>query len=451
MRRIVRLACLGGLAAIATVGAVSACSSDSTDGGEPPGPDTDGGGGADVTSPADGGGSDVVVADQVAPPDDAPTDAGPACSTASCAIAIGAGPNHTCAVLGDHTLKCWGDNSHGELGTGTAVGSAVTPAISTSLVAVAGLTDVAAVAGGGEPGAPGTAFTCALSTTGAVRCWGSNGYGQLGGGTDAAVSVTPSSVALDASASNVDLGSRHGCIVDTAGALRCWGDNTYGVRGNPALSAIALPTDGGASSVSAGFFSTCVATTKGEGICFGNNGNGQVNPYSAAATTPPAIIDAGGPVSALSAGQLFVCADQDASVSCWGTNQMGQLGRSGALALNLPGSVQFTAGIAPLRVQAGINHACAIMADKGVACWGSNGRGQAADFSGKTQLTSPNGVGGIANVVQLALGYEHSCALLASGEIYCWGSNVKGQLGPNGSADGGTDSVSHPDPVKVPL
>ncbi len=450
MRRIVRLACLGGLAAIATVGAVSACSSDSTDSTDPPTPETDGG--ADVVSPGtDGGGSDVVVADQVAPPEDAPVDAGPACTTASCAIAIGAGPNHTCAVLGDHTLKCWGDNSHGELGTGSVVGTTVTPSVSTKVVAVAGLTDVAAMAGGGEPGAPGTAFTCVMSTTGAVRCWGSNGYGQLGGATDAAVSVTPNAVPLDASASNVDLGSRHGCVVDTTGALRCWGDNTYGVRGNPALSAIALPTDAGASSVSAGFFSTCVATKSGEAVCFGNNGNGQVNPYSAAASTPPSIVDAGAPVSAVSAGQLFVCAAQDASVSCWGTNQMGQLGRSGALALNLPASVQFTAGIAPVSVQAGVNHACAIMADRGVTCWGANGRGQSADFSGKTQINSPNGVGGVANVVQLALGYEHSCALLASGEIYCWGSNVKGQLGPNGNADGGTDTVAHPDPVKVPL
>lgn len=448
MHRMLRVACLGVVVGSSVAAAVACSSSEETP--ETP-PDTTNEAGADVVAPPDAPTGDVAQGDQFVPGDGA-VDAGPKCKTATCALAIGAGPYHTCAVLGDHTVKCWGENTYAELGSGTvAAGNKVTPASSTTPLAVPNLNDAIAIAGGGE--ASGSAFTCALRAGGAIQCWGSNAYGQLGGVTDASVSPGGALVDADAAAATIDLGYRHGCMVDTAGALRCWGANNYGERGTPPLSAIALPIEAGVAAVSAGFFSTCAVSTTGEIVCFGNNGNGQVNPASVAASSGPNVIDAGASASAsgVSAGQLFVCATLDAAASCWGINTGSQLGRTGLFATNPPGSPQFTAGLTPISVTAGGLHACAIMADRGVSCWGNNGRGQAGDFTGKTTVATPGGVGGVGNVVQLSLGYEHSCALTEDGDIYCWGSNTKGQLGPNGDADGGVDTASHPDPVKIPL
>ena len=445
--------------ATATALASAAACSDDEQGQEPAGND----GGSDVQQPPDGGSPDVT-GDQSNPPLDANADAGPKCKTSSCAIAIAAGPFHTCAVLGDHSVKCWGENKFAELGTGTVVGTTVTPKQSTALVAAAGITDAVAIAAGGEPNT--TAFTCVILAAGSVRCWGSNNAEQLGPGLDASVSPTGNIVPADASAASIDLGYRHGCMVDTTGLVRCWGSNSYKERGTTALLG-AVPLEAGASAVTAGFYSTC-ALAGGSVVCFGYNANGEVNPSSLLTTSGPNVVDAGAPAVGVSAGTNFTCATlDDAGVSCWGPNIQAQLGRPNAFARNPPGSPAFTPGLAPISITASMYHSCAIMADRGVSCWGSNGRGQSGDFSGRASVTAPNGVGGIGGVAALVLGYEHSCALTENGDVYCWGSNGKGQLGPNtipvfdGGADGGdaaafdagngTDTVAHPDPIKIPL
>jgi alpha-tubulin suppressor-like RCC1 family protein len=455
----VRFAYLAYLAFLITTGVLgaSSCSSSDDHEGPPAGDDA----ATDAPVAPDGESADVVVGDESTPDADVIVDGGPKCKTASCAIAIAAGPFHTCALLGDHTVKCWGDNAYAELGAGTVAGKKVTPDQSTALVAVDGLTGAVAIAGGGEPNA--SAFTCAILETGAVHCWGSNGFNQLGTGLDAAVSPTGNDVPADASATAIDLGYRHGCLLDVAGAIRCWGSNSYGERGTAAVLG-AVPLEAGAGALSAGFYSTCAVT--GENVvCFGYNASGQVNPASGATTSAPTIVDAGGPASAVSASTSFTCAMLDASVSCWGTNTQGQLGHAGNFALNLPGSPSFTPGLPPESVTAGGVHACAIMSDKGVSCWGANSKGQSGDFSGATTVLAPVGVGGVGGAVALALGFEHSCALTEDGDVFCWGSNAKGQLGPNGvpqpdAGDGGdaasldagtTDKLAHPDPVKVPL
>lgn len=463
MRRNLRFAELGLLAVASALSAVAACSGDEE--GTPTTEEDAGrdGGSPDVQSP------DATVEDRTSPPIDGDVDAGPKCKTAGCALSIAAGPFHTCAVLGDHTVKCWGENRFAELGTGTVAGANVTPKQSTPLVAVDGLTDAVAIAAGGEPNS--SAFTCAILTSGAVRCWGSNNFSQLGTGLDASISPTGNVVPADASATAIDLGYRHACMIDTAGAVRCWGANTYGERGTTAILG-AVPLEAGASALATGFYSTCAIVNR-EVVCFGNNSSGQVNPSSALGTSPATVVDGAAPAVQVAASTAFSCATlDDAGAVCWGINSGSQLGRVATLPRNPPASPAFTPGIVPTSVTAGTSHVCAIMSDRGVNCWGGNARGQSGDFSGKNPVTAPYGVGGIGNVVQLALGHEHSCALTEGGDVYCWGANAKGQLGPNtipvfdgGADDGGeggvdaasfdagngTDNLSHPDPIKVPL
>ncbi|MBK6692069.1 MAG: hypothetical protein IPG50_07685 [Myxococcales bacterium] len=440
------------MAGLATAAGAAACSVDTEGTGDPAptGGDDAGGdvttGGPDGAVTDDGGGGDTALPPVDAGPDTATTN----CKAANCALSIAAGPAHTCAILGDRTVKCWGDNIHGELGSGTQDGGNVSPQMNATPMLVSGIAGATSISLGGTLGIK--AFSCALVGGGSVRCWGANDLGQLGAKTDAAVSVDAVTVGADAAATQIDVGLRHGCMVDSAGALRCWGLNFFGERGNPELSAWpSRPTRVGldlrrarnnlrASDGRQSDLHGCQRQRRGS---------------AEEATLEPldqASVDAGGLVEDISASVTFTCATLTGNVtSCWGSTGNSRLGRGAAAgATAQPGSPLFSPGFDPTRVATGGAHACAIMTDRGVSCWGSNTRGQAGDFSGKDPVTTPSGVGGLGKVVQLALGGGHSCALTEDGDVYCWGVNNRGQLALP-SPDGSVDNASHPDPVKVPL
>jgi len=130
---------------------------------------------------------------------------------------IAAGNGHTCALLGDGTVRCWGRNDQGQLGNGTTVQSTSTP------VAVSGLTGAASLSGGAF-------FTCAALLDGTVRCWGDNGYGQLGNGSTTD-SSSPVSVQGLSAVTALGLGDSHACAV-LAGMIWCWGYNEEGETGD---------------------------------------------------------------------------------------------------------------------------------------------------------------------------------------------------------------------------
>jgi alpha-tubulin suppressor-like RCC1 family protein len=129
------------------------------------------------------------------------------------ATSVAAGDNHTCARLADGTVTCWGANSSGELGDGTTTDSA-------TLVAVSRLTDATSVATGLD-------YSCATRANGQVACWGTNDSGQLGNGKKTA-SHTPVSVIGVQDALAVAAGSSHACAVLSSGGVVCWGDGSLG-------------------------------------------------------------------------------------------------------------------------------------------------------------------------------------------------------------------------------
>jgi alpha-tubulin suppressor-like RCC1 family protein len=132
---------------------------------------------------------------------------------------VSAGGIHTCAVMSGGRVKCWGDNSEGQLGEGTTINRS-TP------VDVAGLSfPVSAIA-------TGAYHSCALSTAGAVKCWGDNLNGQLGDGTTVSRSMPVDVIGLTSDVQEIATGAYHTCALTRSGAVLCWGANSSGQLGD---------------------------------------------------------------------------------------------------------------------------------------------------------------------------------------------------------------------------
>ncbi|HEY2832564.1 MAG TPA: hypothetical protein VGJ14_09075 [Sporichthyaceae bacterium] len=196
-------------------------------------------------------------------------------------IAISSGGFHTCAILSDAGLKCWGLNEYGELGNGST-------GLEPRPVDVTGIGPVAQISAGG-------AHTCAITTQGAALCWGFNHWGQLG---DASIadnwSPTPVT-GLDSGVSQIDAGAYHTCARTTDG-LECWGQNLFGQFGDGGNNGLAAPRrveglEGDAHDVVAGWFHNCAISGQGDVVCWGRNHYGQLGNRSVDNTNVPVEVE----------------------------------------------------------------------------------------------------------------------------------------------------------------
>lgn len=341
-------------------------------------------------------------------------------------LAIGA--FHACAVEAAGTVRCWGDNAKRQLGDGTAVQNASVPR------EVPGLAGVAALAAGYR-------HTCALLTSGSVRCWGENASGQLGDGsfTDRAtpVAVTGLSNAVAIAARN-----NHTCVLTTGGALRCWGENFYGQLGagdgnfpnNRAAPVVVTGFESGTQAFGVGGHHTCALKGDGSLWCWGQNWARQLGtPGTTPPTDTPRRVDIPAGTREIALGWEHSCTlDAGGGVRCWGLNDNGQVG-SGPPGTGHAGPTPvdgLSSGVASLA--AGYYHNCAITIGGAMLCWGNNsqqGQGMLGDGSTADRATPQAATGLGSGMRQAAAGWGNTGGVSTDGSVVAWGTNLRGTVG----------------------
>ena len=344
---------------------------------------------------------------------------------------IATGGFHSCAIASGGVLKCWGSNSHGQLGDGTRV-DRPTPV------------DVIGLGAGAVSVTAGDLHTCAVLSNGGVKCWGSNKSGRLGDGTtiDRATPVTVSG--YTSGVTDVSAGGAHTCAVTSGGAAQCWGNNAYSTLGSfgadsPVPRQVTNLTSG-VVRLNAGLFHSCAVTSAGAAFCWGLSVNFSLGDGgSGSGAAPRAVTGFGSGTAGVSVGNRGGCGlTSGGQVRCWGDGRYG-LGdgttNTAATAVQVTGLASGVTAIesggddAFPSADASSSFHCASLLTGGVRCWGSNGDGQLGDGTNANR-SSPVGVLGLDGTVRaLSVGGLHACALTEAGKAYCWGSNTHGQLG----------------------
>jgi alpha-tubulin suppressor-like RCC1 family protein len=295
-------------------------------------------------------------------------------------------------------------------------------------------------------------FSCALTATGAVYCWGDNQAGNLGDGTMAS-SSTPVRVGCFAGATAIAVNRAQACALLGDGSVSCWGLLWSSCSaGNCTATNTTSPTTvaglTGATSISVGYDASCALLASGTVSCWGSNESGELGADAGGFSTTPVTIQGLTGVTALAVGDISACAlVSDGSVHCWGNNQYGALGNGTTTNSSTPVTVSGVAGATAIATSA--DHACALLSGGSVACWGFNLDGQLGNGTvssvGSTPcecIPTPVPVSGLEGAVAISAGFNDSCALASDGTAYCWGDNEYGQFG-----DGTT--TSSPTPVAV--
>lgn len=323
----------------------------------------------------------------------------------------------------------------------------------------------------------GTHHTCVLIEGGRVRCWGRGEFGQLGYANPNTVGDDeyPSDigdVTLPGPALALSLGGQHSCAILQDGGLRCWGANNRGQLGygnldflgdDEGLAGLASVSVPPVIEVQAGDAHTCARVGNGQIRCWGKNDAGECGYANSLAPTPELLLpggalDIGGSASSLELGWNHACVRLiDGGLRCWGWGDSGRLGYASVTTIGddeVPSAVGFVSAI-PAGLPAnteivdaalGGNHSCVLLGSGDVLCWGANSSGQlgqanltvlgddeAPSVAGPIQLGGP--------AIELTAGLNHTCALLATRDVICWGDNAVGQLGLGNIAHVGDDEV----------
>jgi alpha-tubulin suppressor-like RCC1 family protein len=400
-------------------------------------------------------------------------------------VKIVSGDYHSCALYSDGSVKCWGDNTYGQLGYGNMTnlgdganemgGNLAFVNLGTGLVA----TDLAA----------GANHTCALFTNGNIKCWGRSQYGQLGyentnnigdGGGEMGDSLAYVNVGTGRTVSKLYAGQSETCAILDNNDLKCWGYNNHGQLGQGMVQSIGdqanqmgdnlnpidLGTGHYATTVAIGVDAICAILENSSVKCWGGNASGQLGhentvtigdaPGEMGDALPVTNLGTGRSALKLISGYSHFCALlNNNTVKCWGSNTYGQLGQAagtsgarrsigdaaGEMGDNLAVSNVGT-GLTATGLIAGQYHTCAILSDSSVKCWGRNnvgqlGRGNTTNFGGLSNQMGDNlaalDFGAGVTATSISAGGFFSCIITTNNRVKCWGGAASGTLG-NGSS-----------------
>lgn len=412
---------------------------------------------------------------------------------------IAVGWEHTCALFDNGRVKCWGEGSYGRLGYADHFGydgdTQPNDVGDDESVAGAPFVDVGGTA---IDITAGTYHTCVVLMGGAVRCWGRNTAGQLGyaadwGNTPEAEYIgddeTPASagdVLVGAPVQRVIAGALHTCVLLADDTTRCWGQQTFGKLGYPGQSEpvgddefpsvlSAIDVGNTVLQIDAHNEHTCAVLSDHTVRCWGRGRHGRLG-YSDTHGTemngePEHIGDDETPASAgapmlgdtavaIDVGYDHTCAilTTNSDVRCWGSGAFSKLGQTSddiGDDEHPSTSPVLSLGGAAVELSLGEYHSCARLADMTVRCWGNGGEGRLGYGDelevGNNETPAQRGpvpVGG--DVQQIATTSVHTCALLTSGTVRCWGDGANGRLG-YGDTENIGDTETPEDTGDVPL
>lgn len=389
------------------------------------------------------------------------------------------GSSHTCVISTAGTVKCWGENDYGALGLESTLNVGQLPGTMGANLPIVDLGKNVLV----KDMCAGQGFSCALTTTGRVKCWGRNTFGALGQEVaKGSIGSSPNemgdnlpwtNLGSDFVATNVQCGGYHACALNAKGQVKCWGSSTAGELGRifegresignrsgdmgDKLPYLRLPQ---VKSLAVGGDHACAASSDSI-YCWGLNNEGQAGLES---EEPMILLPTGSQyprkvkleedgvtttIHSITSGYENVCAEYSVKTSakrkikCWGHNYFGDLGagvaylnigrRKGTMGVNLPElQLDFTDFI---QRETYSSFSCALKRNGAVQCWGANYNGQLGLGDTMPRGSKPEDLGKNLKHVDLGLPVlalshgRHACAILINHEIKCWGSGGLGQLG----------------------
>jgi alpha-tubulin suppressor-like RCC1 family protein len=347
---------------------------------------------------------------------------------------IVAGMNVSCGLTPAGAAYCWGDRSSGLVGNAPGIEceieywyyymyTYISPCATTPTEIVTAHRFTSLAIGGYH--------VCGIATGGQAYCWGGNGDGQLGNGTNTP-STTPLPVAGGFTFSALAAGAGHTCGLTTAGAAYCWGTNYAGQLGNGSrvVNFTPAPVAGGLtfSNLSAGYDHTC-GIADATAYCWGSNAAGALGTGGTGGQhSIPTRVSGSMVFASITAGTSYTCGVLDnGSAYCWGANAYGQLGVSGTSNRSAPTAV--TGALVFSRLTAGNWHTCGVTTAGAAYCWGYNEGGRLGSGVATSFVAIPTAVAGGLLFTNLSAGSDHSCGVTTGSVAYCWGNNDFGQLG----------------------
>lgn len=276
--------------------------------------------------------------------------------------------------------------------------------------------------------------TCARRVDGTLWCWGSNQDGQLGDGTTLDKHTPVQITALGSAVAEVRAGEHFTCARKLDGTVWCWGWNVAGQLGDGTTedkhSPVQVKSLGDTDAIALGVHHACARKAQGTLWCWGQNLSGQVGDGTNTNKGTPVQVSAlGTSVAEVSLGALHSCARRtDGTLWCWGANGEGQLGDGTSVDSMVPVPVTaFATSCA--EVSLGGDHSCARRTGGSLWCWGWNLRGQLGDCTTASKSVPVQVVAVGSAVAEVAAGKFHGCARKTDGTLWCWGWNDSGQLG----------------------